>query len=1178
MTRRRSYLETLNSGRERRTDSSYEELNRALDSLESRFESLTSRRTAEPQDRRPAERDGWRPRSADLSAFTRDVDRARAQEDSLAAISRIASDLTTLRRDLRGEMGHAVSGQFDALRADIEALYAAASQGRTDPAIADELQRIAEALRILTERRDDRTLSTIAGEIETLRQTVGDLAREDTLRGMAERWDDFGERFGAVERRLASMPQTDISEIDRRLSQIIEAVGHLPDSLPIRSLEEKVRTLAAAIDHFSRSQDPQSGRSIAAIEERLDEISRALVASAVATPAAYSPEPFERIEARISSLARQIEESVGRQQGGDHSAAFASLAQRLDQIAERTELPQRAIERLTDQIGRIGQMLDSAMRADTGVEAIRSFEQRFETLAEALQQQQETTVRQNAGNVRALEQRIEEMIDRIDPSIGGRDDGMREAIESRFTELSRRIGALGGIDPNAVRSLENRLDDIAARLDKARGPAQVIDPDLVRNLEAQVAGLSALLSRPEQAAALPDDIAIRLDRMEDAIALNRDQLLDAARLAAEEAVRIAPGNPNGAAILALADDLKTLDSLARRSDERNGKTFEAIHETLLKIVDRLVALEKGGSAPEPRTAKIAVENVPSLAHEPHPADLDEADGLSKMRQSARLGRTPAEAATEAAFAALEGERGDVAAASKPKKTSLLGGIAQAIGAGRKAAAPAAAGPASAPAAPIDPAIADQPLEPGSGSPDLHAIMRRVREERRTGAGADTAQSDFVAAARRAAQAAAAEAETVKKRADKPGAKRAGLMDTLTQHRKPILMAVGAIIIAMSGLTLSKQFLSDKPKAQLAEVARPDKPAATTEAAALPAVRQAQPAPVTPAADPASPAPVASAGDAAEPAPPAAPTVTPAAAPTLAAAPAEPAPAEDMAAYDPPANAGPAALVAAAKSGDPKAMFEIATRYDDGRNGTADAKLAAEWFQHAADLGYAPAQYRVGNLYEKGTGVARDLDKAKTWYQMAAEQGNASAMHNLAVLFATGTSGEADNESAARWFRAAADVGVKDSQYNLGVMAAKGIGMTQDLVESYKWFALAAKSGDKDAASKRDEIAKALRPEQLQKARADTELWQPKALDAAANTVEMPASWADGDGKTASVDMTKAIRNIQTILNKNGYDAGSADGVMGGKTKAAIAAWQQAHGMAATGEIDEALVRSLLAKK
>jgi localization factor PodJL len=198
--------------------------------------------------------------------------------------------------------------------------------------------------------------------------------------------------------------------------------------------------------------------------------------------------------------------------------------------------------------------------------------------------------------------------------------------------------------------------------------------------------------------------------------------------------------------------------------------------------------------------------------------------------------------------------------------------------------------------------------------------------------------------------------------------------------------------------------------------------------------------------------------------------------------------------------------------------------------------------------------------------------------MAAEQGNASAMHNLAVLFAMGADGTTDNESAGRWFVKAAELGVKDSQFNLGILSAKGIGVPQSLEESYKWFALVAKAGDKDAAQKRDEVANALRPEQLQRARASAELWKPKELDLDANDIAVPDSWTESPSKTASVDMKQAVRNIQLILNKNGYDAGGADGVMGGKTTAAIAEFQKDNGMTPNGEVSEELVRALLAKK
>ena len=61
-------------------------------------------------------------------------------------------------------------------------------------------------------------------------------------------------------------------------------------------------------------------------------------------------------------------------------------------------------------------------------------------------------------------------------------------------------------------------------------------------------------------------------------------------------------------------------------------------------------------------------------------------------------------------------------------------------------------------------------------------------------------------------------------------------------------------------------------------------------------------------------------------------------------------------------------------------------------------------------------------------------------------------------------------------------------------------------------------------------------------------------------------------------MKKAVKNIQLILNKNGYEAGGADGVMGQKTKDAIMAFQTDNKMTATGLVDEKLIKALLARK
>ena len=74
---------------------------------------------------------------------------------------------------------------------------------------------------------------------------------------------------------------------------------------------------------------------------------------------------------------------------------------------------------------------------------------------------------------------------------------------------------------------------------------------------------------------------------------------------------------------------------------------------------------------------------------------------------------------------------------------------------------------------------------------------------------------------------------------------------------------------------------------------------------------------------------------------------------------------------------------------------------------------------------------------------------------------------------------------------------------------------------------------------------------------------------------VPDTWVGKGTKTASVDMKKALRNIQAILNNNGFDAGKPDGEMGQKTVAAIKAFQKSINQEPTGQITDALVKELL---
>jgi hypothetical protein len=53
-----------------------------------------------------------------------------------------------------------------------------------------------------------------------------------------------------------------------------------------------------------------------------------------------------------------------------------------------------------------------------------------------------------------------------------------------------------------------------------------------------------------------------------------------------------------------------------------------------------------------------------------------------------------------------------------------------------------------------------------------------------------------------------------------------------------------------------------------------------------------------------------------------------------------------------------------------------------------------------------------------------------------------------------------------------------------------------------------------------------------------------------------------------------VADVQEELRRRGYDAGVPDGVMGGRTRSAILAFQADYGLARTGSITESLLRAL----
>ncbi|WP_026622003.1 localization factor PodJL [Ensifer sp. WSM1721] len=1206
---------------------SLDALNRTIEGLEARIEGLMGsigREPRQPERQRPTASDAVseilqrqralnaareRPlreripsREADRLASSRAADEAPYQSANAAAppparssgATDIAEALVGLRQDLKRDISDGLSREMHALRSEIRGITGEAAQDRRFAEdVRDEIERLAAGIKELGRQASPSEADALRTEFDDLRAMIDGLAREDSMRRMENRWNGVEDRLNAFDQNR----DDELLALAYRLDEIKSQINALNKGSAVEVLENKLVAVAQAIELLGRQIQPDDRRfasQFADLDARLDEISRAIAAGS-RNAAGLDTSFINRLENRLGDLSRHVE-ALSRPSDSGLGARIEALTARVEDLAG-----ERAAARLEERLDQLSALLErSQWNAQPDIaDHLADISRKIETLGEG---------------------------------------SINEALSARLDHLVRRIDELdmhvepSVTDPRFGR-LEDRLADIAQRLEETHA-APFDDGETLRNLEAQISNLSTLISQPRHdGGSVPADFESRMTTLEDYLATSDEYIIEAARQAAEAVMEAyakngpsqMSANADMAAISALAEDLRTLEELSRSSDERTARTFEALHETLVHIAEKLERLEEREPVPLREVQRnLAKQKAaePEFAGPFDDGESDEGDGeLKRKVRGLQTEDGAAVRAEEAAAPAAAMASVDVATVggdelrveARAAKTSLLAGLTRRFAAKRIEAAPVQARQLVEPAPSIDPSEmlapedANQLLEPGSGVPDVKKILERVRAGQMARGGQQASEGekpDFIAAARRAAQLAVEESDTLS-RGKERGASSA-VRGALARHRRPILIAVGAVLLAIMSYPLVSTVLKGKEAPSLpppaaierkadAQITEPkavdDRFAAAAPAAAPAAEEPKAKAPNEKAGTPA----VAMSETAAQPAAESDKAGVAGQAPMLQPT-AEQPQTRPVSTFQPssqgegkggafeatkaseivlPDGFGPPALVTAAKGGDPLAFYEIAARFTEGRRVEKDLAEAVKWYQRAADAGVVPAEYRLANLYEKGAGVARDAAKAKELYQKAAAAGNASAIHNLAVMLASGRDGAPDFAEAGKWFEKAANLGVRDSQFNLAVLYARGNGVAQSLEESYKWFAIAARDGDKDAAEKRDEVAKALKPEQLSSAKAKADAWKAQPLDAKANTVDVPDAWVGPPTKTASVDMSKAVRNIQAILNNNGFDAGKPDGQMGKKTVAAIKAFQESVGQEPTGEITDGLVRELL---
>ncbi len=647
-----------------------------------------------------------------------------------------------------------------------------------------------------------------------------------------------------------------------------------------------------------------------------------------------------------------------------------------------------------------------------------------------------------------LEARFADIADRVEQSLAAHNPhnalvaiGTRfDQFEQRFDHALTEISARPGTDPEALKSVEQQVSDLVVQLDRAQRQLGRLDV-----IESRIMDLRQSLS-DEQMTRLIGTLAPTDEKLSAIATAAAERVADTIRSEAPVA-HAAHAMGSDPRLIELTAMLDAFIGEQRQGDAQNAEALDTMQQAMQHLIDRVEAIEN--------------------------AQANNHDALMRAR-------APAQPEAQPVFTVRTPEPARAQPVDFPEPQGMAVDL---------------------------PESAEQPVTPADSPPASRGprpAAQGTHPSRMTAAG-DVDRQALIAMARRAADKASSDAPP-----PRPAAGR-----SLPRPSILLVASFAAFLLAGFWLVASSSLRGYLPgfgagatrtgdashligSPAQAGVDEPSDDAVSEKAAPVEPIQKANLAtPVAPSSVPTSLVTTTTADlittiGQGTPAP-----VSASAAPT------GDTPTMSRSVEMPPALLGPLSLRHAASKGDPRAQFEVAARFAEGKGIPQDFGQAATWYQRAATQGLAAAQYRLGALYERGLGVTADPARARVWYNRAAEQGNVRAMHNLAVLSAGRPGMSPDYPSAVQWFTEAASRGLADSQYNLGILYESGLGVPANNIEAYKWYALAARSGDKDATRRRDAVRAKLDSASVKSADVLVIQWRAKAVEGDANDTRVP---------------------------------------------------------------------------
>jgi localization factor PodJL len=925
----------------------------------------------------------------------------------------------------------------------------------------------------------NRHMNALGERIEALSQNVRAQPAQSTQAA-----SQFANQFSSQFERLTG----EVSEL--RTSMKVKNTG--PDA-GIETLRRQMATMGDRLDGLTQKivalrmnggdfPPPKS------IDGDIDELKRLIQTS-------HAPVNDERVLLAIQSLEQKI---------GMVERAPTELSARLDRI--QSMIVERPVASLPPHVETMLQGLASRLKDFDGSQqddvAFARLHEEIQMISRKIEQTPAAMANPAFADVSGLERSVSAILQQFDGLKADMGSLAEHAARKATQEALSHITVPSHVAPTDLSGVEQSIQNLYRQIDGFKS-----DVGQLAEHAAQKATQEAFSRMPVAAAAMPPDLSgieqsiQGLFRQMDAWKADIGMVAeDAARRVTSEAMRQAPafaaqtGAPETAELHRALGDMQISQKDAER---RTTQTLEAVHDTLKRVVDRLVDMEKDIEQKSLLPATVLQTVSPEqIAHDAGRKPLNIQVHAPSAKRSAPeiqmdvpLNSTANPLATnplpsdnapvwnttnpvvEGAAATVAAMRAQRLGVTTPTVTTTAPTSKGALGAALAAARDAVSGirmpvgkktpqassqnlPAQAlPALGADPF--DMPLEPGSGRPQKDA-----------GQDLNDPKAKFLAAARQAAQAAAGHAadalETGKQGNTDLKSKVSGL-----KKRHALLLGLAALIVVV-GVTLQftgmprllgggakpKEIVGNidnvRKQIQLSHLARKNSGESEAETSRLPPrqiLAEIQEPPLPDALskpvrsvdvarlEPKRPTGVLASGPEQKINPDASsdPVIVGSLGPTIQ------------------SNIRPSVTLqksAVVPSNDPLFKFE----------GLKDA-LALKAAARNGDVG---AFVEIGNRFADGRGAARDPRTAALWFERAAEQGSAPARYRLGALYREGKGVDRNPKLALAHFLGAAELGNARAMHNTAVLMAEGVNGAPDYGAATEWFKRAAEYGIRDS--------------------------------------------------------------------------------------------------------------------